>query len=171
MSNKIVPRPATSPNHRQRSILKTTSKHHVGEVIGGTAADCVAVCCCFPCGLANFVILAVYKLPAGLCRRVLKKRSRQRTVKEGRSPPIKRHHCSCGCCDVNSLRVHPMCEDDAYDIKTLHSIEHNDKDAMALEEEMWDRFYSTGFWRSSSRRETSSQTSPDVNDRQPETNA
>lgn len=53
-----------------------------------------------------------------------------------------------------------MCADDASDFKsTLHSVEP-DKDAMALENEMWDRFYGTGFWRSSSRRETTSQTPP-----------
>ncbi|OIV92268.1 hypothetical protein TanjilG_00286 [Lupinus angustifolius] len=161
MSNKIVLRQATSSNHRLHQLLQTQpSKHHVGEVVGGTAAECVAVCCCCPCGLVNFLILTVYKLPAGICRRMLKTRRRKRLIKEGRFPPIKRGHCSCSYCDINGLRIHPMCANDAFDIKTLHSLEPDDKDAMALEKEMWDKFYSTGFWRSSSRRESSTQTAP-----------
>ncbi|KAE9590777.1 hypothetical protein Lal_00023207 [Lupinus albus] len=156
MSNKIVLRQATSSNHRLQQLLQTqSSKHHVGEVVGGTAAECVAVCCCCPCGLVNFLILAVYKLPAGICRNMLKTRRRKRLMKEGRFPPIKRGHCSCSYCDINGLKIHPMCANDASDIKTLHCVEP-DNDAMALEKEMWDKFYSTGFWRSSSRRETGS---------------
>jgi hypothetical protein len=56
-----------------------------------------------------------------------------------------------------------MCINDASDIKRVHSSESenndddDDKDAMALEKEMWERFYSAGFWRSSSRRESSTQ--------------
>ncbi|CAL0310559.1 unnamed protein product [Lupinus luteus] len=162
MSNKIILRPAaSSSHHRLQPLLQTqTSKHSFGEVVGGTAAECVAVCCCFPCGLANFIILAIYKVPAGLCRQMLKKRRRKRLVKEGKFPPIKRRHCSCGCCEFNGLRIHPMCANDESDIKSIHSVEPDDKDAIALEKEMWDKFYGTGFWRSSSRRETSPQTQP-----------
>lgn len=53
-----------------------------------------------------------------------------------------------------------MCVNDASsDIKRLqYSSEvddDNDDDAIALEKEMWERFYSAGFWRSFSRRESS----------------
>lgn len=160
MSNKIVLRPTASGSNRRQPLLQSQSSKvgcRVGEVVGSTAAECVAVCCCCPCGIANFLILAIYKLPAGLCRRMLRTRRRRRIVNEGLLPP-KRRNCSCGCCDdVNGPRIHPMCVNDASDLKRLHSSEP-DKDALALEKEMWDRFYSTGFWRSSSRRESQSTT-------------
>lgn len=155
MSNKIVLR-------RQPLLEIQSSKKGcaVGEVVGGTAAECVAVCCCCPCGLAHFLLLAVYKIPAGLCRKILRKRRRRRVIKEGLLQP-KRRNCYCGCCDINYvngvIRVSPMCVNDpSSDIKRLeYSSEVEDDDAIALEKEMWERFYSAGFWRSFSRRETS----------------
>ncbi|CAI8614962.1 unnamed protein product [Vicia faba] len=160
MSNKIVLRQAAS-THRRQPLLNSQSSRTaiVGEVIGSTAAECLAVACCCPCGLANIFLLAVYKLPAGLCRKILRKRRRRRIIKEGLIQP-KRRNCCCGCCDdVNGVpRIYPMCINDASDIKRLHdgSFENNnDENAIALEKEMWERFYSAGFWRSSSRRENS----------------
>ena len=165
MSNKIVLRQAASTNRRQPLLQTHSSKTGsiVGEVVGGTAAECVAVCCCFPCGLANFLLLTMYKLPTGLCRKILRNRRRRRVIKE-RSLQPKRRNCSCGCCDdVNGLvRIYPMCLNDASDIKRLQYsseesvVDDNDKEAIALEKEMWERFYSAGFWRSSSRRESQS---------------
>ncbi|KAJ1390667.1 hypothetical protein SESBI_37264 [Sesbania bispinosa] len=166
MSNRIVLRSTASSTNRRQPLLKSQSSKtgsRVGEVIGGTAA----VCCCCPCGIANFLVLAIYKVPAGLCRQMLRKRRRQRMIKEGLFPP-KRHNCSCGCCDdVNGPRIYPLCANDASDIKKLHSQEP-DMEALALEKEMWDRFYSTGFWRSSSRRESSNQTLPNYPQPQPQ---
>ncbi|XP_004494918.1 uncharacterized protein [Cicer arietinum] len=161
MSNKIVLRQAASAHRRQPLLQVQSSKtgSSFGEVVGATTAECVAVCCCFPCGLANFLVLAIYKVPTGLCRRILRKRQRRRIIKEGLLPP-KRRNCSCGCCeDVNGPRIHPMCANDDSDIKRVYSSESvvKDKDAIALEKEMWERFDSAGFWRSSSRRESQSQ--------------
>ncbi|RDY07662.1 hypothetical protein CR513_08197, partial [Mucuna pruriens] len=131
----------------------------VGEVVGTAAAECVAVCCCFPCGLVNFFLLAIYKVPTGLCRRMLRKRRHRKMIKEGLLKPTRRH-CSCGCCeDVHGFRIYPMCANDAFDVKRLHSKEpDNDDDTRALEKEMWDQFYGTGFWRSSSNREPNNTT-------------
>lgn len=162
--SKIVLRPAASTNRRQPLLLQQSVSSKgavVGEVIGGTTAECVAVCCCCPCGLVfNILLLTLYKVPLGLCRRMLRRWRRRKMIKERMLPlptSKRRHHCSCGCCDVNGLRiVHPMCANDNSDIKQLHSFAvQPDKDALALEKEMWDRFYGTGFWRSSSRREPS----------------
>lgn len=161
MSNRIILRQAGGSTNRRQPLLlqRRPSKMatRVGEVVGGTAAECVAVCCCFPCGVANFLLLAIYKVPAGLCRRVLKKRRHQKMLKEGLRKPTRRH-CSCGCCDdVSGSRIYPMCANDAVDIKRLRSttteLDNNDDATRALEKEMWDQFYSTGFWRSSSNRE------------------
>ncbi|XP_027350734.1 uncharacterized protein LOC113861858 [Abrus precatorius] len=157
MSNRIVLRAAAAGSNRRQPLLQNKSSSMgstVGEVVGGTAAECVAVCCCFPCGVANFLLLALYKVPAGLCRQMLKKRRRRRMIKEGLLQP-KRRHCSCGCCDdVNGHRIYPMCANDASDITRLYAAEPDDE-TMALEREMWDKFYGTGFWRSSSRKESS----------------
>lgn len=56
-----------------------------------------------------------------------------------------------------------MCANDAFDVKRLYAAEtdHNEE-VLALEKEMWDQFYSAGFWRSSSNRENS-QTLPNNN--------
>lgn len=161
MSNRIILRQAGGSTNRRQPLLlqRRPSKMatRVGEVVGGTAAECVAVCCCFPCGVANFLLLAIYKVPAGLCRRVLKKRRHQKMLKEGLRKPTRRH-CSCGCCDdVSGSRIYPMCANDAVDVKRLCSttteLDNNDDATRALEKEMWDQFYGTGFWRSSSNRE------------------
>ncbi|XP_057438952.1 uncharacterized protein LOC130730839 [Lotus japonicus] len=160
MSNKIVLMPAGSSTRRRQPLLKSqSSSKRVGEVVGSTTAECVAVCCCCPCGIANILLLAIYKVPAGLCRNMLKKRRRRRVIKEGTPlAPPRRRQCSCGTCDDMSgpLRIHPMCANDASDIKRLHAPEPDNDDALALEKEMWERFYNTGFWRSSSRRESES---------------
>lgn len=168
MSNKIVLRQTASIPRRQPLLQIQSSKKGcaVGEVVGGTAAECVAVCCCCPCGLAHFLLLAVYKIPAGLCRKILRKRRRRRVIKEGLLQP-KRRNCYCGCCDINYvngvIRVSPMCVNDASsDIKRLQYSSEVDDDAIALEKEMWERFYSAGFWRSFSRRESSQSQSPQI---------
>lgn len=161
MSNKIVLRQTASITRRRQPLLEIQSSKKgcaVGEVVGGTAAECVAVCCCCPCGLAHFLLLAVYKIPAGLCRKMLRKRRRRRVIKDGLLQP-KRRNCYCGCCDINYvngvIRVSPMCVNDgSSDIKRLEYSSEDD-DAIALEKEMWERFYSAGFWRSFSRRESS----------------
>ncbi|GFQ07771.1 hypothetical protein PHJA_002921100, partial [Phtheirospermum japonicum] len=57
------------------------------EVAGGTAAECAAVCCCCPCGLVDLLVLAVYKLPAGLCPEGAEKKRPRRLVKMGLLPP------------------------------------------------------------------------------------
>lgn len=163
MSNRITLRTAAS-NRRHPLLVQKPSKAAtgVGECVGGTTAECVAVCCCFPCGVANFFFLAIYKVPAGLCRRMLRNRRRRKMIKEGYVNPTRRH-CSCGSCDdVNGSRIYPMCANDAFDLKRLYAAEPDNEDAVALEKEMWDQFYSTGFWRSSSNRENS-QTLPSNN--------
>ncbi|CAJ2632202.1 hypothetical protein L195_g045289 [Trifolium pratense] len=160
MSNKIILR-QPAKNHRRQPLLHSRTASTVGEVVGGTAAECVAVCCCCPLTLADFLLLTIYKIPVGLYRKMLRKRRRRRVIKEGLLQlEQKQRKCSCGCCeDVNGVpRIYPMCINDASDIKRLQysseSDNDDDEDAIALEKEMWERFYSAGFWRSSSRRET-----------------
>ncbi|KAJ7971355.1 Pollen preferential protein [Quillaja saponaria] len=154
MSRQILIRPALSD--RQQPLLKRQSssgRFRSSEVIGGTTAECAAICCCCPCGLANFLLLAFYKVPAGLCRQALKKRRSQRLIKKGKGlVPPRRHSCKCGC-DDTEIQIRRMDIDDLLDIKSPES-ELLEKEVVELEKEMWDRFYSTGFWRSPSQRDS-----------------
>ncbi|CAA2990892.1 Hypothetical predicted protein [Olea europaea subsp. europaea] len=113
----------------------------LAEVAGGTVAECAAVCCCCPCGLANLLVLAVYKLPAGLCRKALRRKRHRRMIKNGLLPSRK-----CGC-DDKELQIltipSPM---------AMVNAQESDKDVAELEKEMWEKFYGAGFWRSPSQR-------------------
>ncbi|OAY47295.1 uncharacterized protein LOC110617891 [Manihot esculenta] len=123
-------------NRGDKSIIK-----RCGEVAGGTTAECVAVCCCCPCALMNFLVLTIYKMPACLCR---KARKRHR----------KRKH--------DSLLVHTVskdsCKEELMEKQKagvgIHDGGESDTGADELEKEMWYRFYATGFWRSPSHRST-----------------
>ncbi|XP_058204420.1 uncharacterized protein LOC131318569 [Rhododendron vialii] len=124
-----------------------------GEVAGGTAAECAAVCCCCPCALVDFLVLTVYKLPAGLCRKALKQKRRSRLMKKGLLPQPSSRHCGCGC-DDTELQIHPVAaisESMMAADKVLESVQP-DEDVMQLEKEMWERFYGAGFWRSPSQK-------------------
>ncbi|MCD7472396.1 hypothetical protein HAX54_013628 [Datura stramonium] len=122
-------------------------KARFAEIAGGTTAECAAVACCCPCGIANLLVLAVYKVPAGLCRKALRKNRRNRLMKQGLLPPSAKGHCSC-----DDLELH------AYQISSPIAVVgaagnlESDKDALELEKEMLDKFYGTGFWRSPSQR-------------------
>nr|KYP56979.1 hypothetical protein KK1_003230 [Cajanus cajan] len=98
---------------------------------------------------------------------MLRSRRRRKMVKRGLLQlPAAATVCTCGACEQQ--RVHPMCAKDAFDVKRLYAAEadnDNDKDdekaeVLALEKEMWDQFFSTGFWRSSSNRESSQLSAP-----------
>lgn len=162
MSSKVVLRQVQSSNRRQpllqqnKSSLKAGTR--LGEAVGGTAA----VCCCAPCAVANIVYLAIYKVPATLCIRALKKRKQHHRRRIQASAevmfPAKRR-CTCGCCDdIVGARVHPTCSDDDETYRGVKSDslgvqeEEEEKDVVELEKEMWNTFYETGFWRSSSQR-------------------
>ncbi|KAF8398008.1 hypothetical protein HHK36_016934 [Tetracentron sinense] len=135
--------PSGSINRRQPLLAdqSPTGSMRFGEVAGGTAAECAAICCCCPCGLMNLLVLAVYKLPAGLCRKALKKKRRKQAKKRGLLPPKRR--CTCGC-DETEIQIHPVSVDES---------DTSEKEVQEMEKEMWERFCSTGFWRSPSQRE------------------
>lgn len=147
------------------------------EFCGGTTASCAAVCCCCPCGLVNLLVLAIYKVPRGICRRALRIRRRKQLVKSRIFPPLP----ADGRVFQNSeFAVHPVDsndvsdeddEDDFLDLKyfgkpaaatELAADEEDDEAVLALEKEMWNRFYGAGFWRSPSQRESVSEKSPRV---------
>ncbi|KAK7345197.1 hypothetical protein VNO77_15773 [Canavalia gladiata] len=157
MSRKVVLRTSSQPRQPFLPPAESYRKAgtRLGEAVGGTAA----VCCCCPCGLANIMYLAIYKVPATLCLKALKRKRRRRLIQNKRDalcPPPQR--CSCGCCDDIGARVFPLCSSDD-DVSIFTDSEKEDKEVMELEKEMWDRFYSTGFWRSPSQRDNTNNSS------------
>ncbi|KAK9715934.1 hypothetical protein RND81_06G199600 [Saponaria officinalis] len=149
---KIIIRPVGQSVYRRRQqpLLGSSSRGRVAEVAGGTAAECVAVWCCCPCTVVNLVVTAVYKLPAGICRKAMRKRRRQRMMKEGLLPlPLSAassRGSGYGGWDVEEF----LTEEVAVVVVGGGEV---DSELIELEKEMWSKFYSTGFWRSPSQRE------------------
>ncbi|KAI4364033.1 hypothetical protein MLD38_020177 [Melastoma candidum] len=119
----------------------------VAEAAGSTAAGCLAVSCCCPCGIMNLVVWMVYKVPANLCRKAWRRRRRQQLIKKGLLS-AKGRKLSCGCQDGETKPVSVDMDEMAVIVAWK-----KDEEVDRLEEEMWERFYSTGFWRSPSQRE------------------
>ena len=146
---------------RQQPLLaeKRKERRRVGEVAGGTAAECAAICCCCPCSLMTLLILALYKLPAGLCKKAWNNRKRRRLVK------IKKNKAACL---LHQTQIHAHNPLYVSDFGPTHmdlvaemkkSDDHDDDggtEVVDLEKEMWDQFFAGGFWRSPSQRDTSS---------------
>ncbi|XP_051142802.1 uncharacterized protein LOC127259480 [Andrographis paniculata] len=108
--------------------------------MGETAGECTAVCCCCPCGMMHLLILAVYRLPAGIWRekrrrRLLRKRRKFLSAEKERN--IEMNFSSC-----------------LYTDEEEESEAGGDKnDVVEWENEVLDRFYMAGFWRSNSDRD------------------
>jgi len=130
------------PPKRCDSDLNIREHRSCSEVAGGTAAGCAAVCCCFPCVMAEVVVLATVRAPAALCRRAAR-------VRKGR-----RRSASAG----QATEIYELLVDDG----GIVEVDANAAEAVALpvkpaleetgelEKEVWARFYGTGFWRSPS---------------------
>ncbi|KAK3446925.1 hypothetical protein EUGRSUZ_A02549 [Eucalyptus grandis] len=162
-SHQVVLRSA--PADRRERLLGTppptpsgARRARFAEVAGGSAAECAAIWCCCPCAIADFVLLAVYRVPAGLCRRALRKRRRRRLTrqvafasKRGARSGKKRASGHDGADDDDDDD-----DDDGEDappsVITLEKLlERRGGAAEEMEEEMWKRFGNMGFWRSPSR--------------------
>ncbi|XVE61356.1 hypothetical protein DITRI_Ditri06bG0032900 [Diplodiscus trichospermus] len=168
MSRQIILRTPTSVQRRQPLLQSRSSSYsssndcgsstrsssrnsaQFGEVCGGTTAECAAVFCCCPCGIANLLVLAIYKVPAGLCRRALRQK-RLRKLQKKRLLQQRNHRGDCEY-DDTEFQIHPVVRlEDFFQDKQVS--EEDEKAVMELEKEMWQRFYGTGFWRSPSQRE------------------
>lgn len=133
---------------KQRPVERMKS-NRIGEVAGGTAGKCAAVCCCCPFALMNMLVLVVYKVPAGVCRKMWRKRKLRQRKK-----------------DALLQRTSP---DPSLSVGEESDVEMIEKkggggggtgtgtgtDAVDIESEMWARFDGAGFWRSSSQRGSS----------------
>ncbi|KAH7512280.1 hypothetical protein FEM48_Zijuj12G0073900 [Ziziphus jujuba var. spinosa] len=140
MSKPIILRSQSS--NRRQPLLNNNSRgssrnSRFAEVAGGTTASCAALCCCCPCGLVNLLVLAIYKLPAGLCRRALKKKRHDSMIKNGGVLPPRCRRCSYSY-DEAELQIHPLSMDVLKNVKSPEW-EEAEKQVMELEKEMWER--------------------------------
>lgn len=151
-------RPLLQRHSNSASSNSSSCSGRFAELAGGTTAECAAVCCCCPCALVNLLYLTIYKVPTGLWRRALRRKRRKQLIKKGLLPP-RTKRCRCGC-DETVIEIHPSAS--AHELMALKSdseessSSEGEEEAAAmvkLEKEMWETFYSTGFWRSPSQRE------------------
>ncbi|KVI00063.1 uncharacterized protein LOC112519802 [Cynara cardunculus var. scolymus] len=138
--------------------VQYSSHNRLAEVAGGTTAECAAVCCCCPFALVNLLVLAVYGVPAGLCRKALRKKRRRRLLKKGllvQDGDVSSHRGSSSY-DAAELLIHEAIRYDVTEVLIDSPAERfmmaADSDVIEIENEMWDKFYGTGFWRSASQR-------------------
>ncbi|ESQ40562.1 hypothetical protein EUTSA_v10016087mg [Eutrema salsugineum] len=129
------------------------------ECCGGTTAECAALCCCGPCSVVKLVVLAVYKLPRGICRRATRRLRRRRLAKKGalESGDFEKKLSKSGS---SQFAVHPL-QSYGDEEEEEEEEEEEDEAVIALENEMWSRFCSGGFWRSHSQAETASSSKMD----------
>ncbi|XP_055834549.1 uncharacterized protein LOC129903088 [Solanum dulcamara] len=128
----------------KRSGSGSGNQHkRIGEVAGGTAAGCAMVCCCCPFTVLHFLLLALYKVPTGLCRKAWRNKKRKKILK-------KKNNIN------NSPGVYYTDDDKDYSDSGCNG-DKNDggsPETAEFETEMWHRFYDgAGFGRSSSQKE------------------
>lgn len=156
MSRQIILYQSKSSNRRHPLLVNqaSTNCNLLAEVVGGTTAECAAVCCCCPCGLVSLLLLAFYKVPVGLCRRVIRNKRRQKMLKKGLTMQQSKC-CSCSC-SYSCYDNEHVCLNNLSEILRLqYKLDDDDYDDHEKEKEMWEKFYGAGFWRSPSQKESS----------------
>ncbi|CAI9768592.1 unnamed protein product [Fraxinus pennsylvanica] len=123
--------------------------NHRGSRMGETAGECAAVWCCCPCAMMHLLILAVYRLPAGLWRkkkrkRLLKLKKRKNSSEEKENPAKKKSGIQFDLGETDESTEVEDCSNNNHDGKS---------ETLDWDREMWDRFYGAGFWRSTSQRD------------------
>lgn len=128
---------------RQPMVLReptpVKSSARVAEMVGGTAAGCAAVCCCCPCTVLDFVVLAVVKVPRGLCKRAMRARRRKIAAKRKKEMGVSDEE------GKERLEV---------EVAQVMAVERASPEEVAkMEMEVWAPFYGAGFWRSPSQKD------------------
>lgn len=112
-----------------------TERRKVGEVAGGAAAECAAICCCCPCAVVKFVVLAVYRVPAAVCKKAWKQSKRRRFV-------AKRH----GLLEGSQSSVHAKLKEEDPTAEVIVFEESAVNDVMVLSRmKCWNGFMGRGF--------------------------
>ncbi|KAG4972129.1 hypothetical protein JHK84_038208 [Glycine max] len=143
---------------RSPPVTRRRERRRVGEVAGNATAECAAVCCCVPLTVMDMVVLATYKLPAGLLKKAMHKRKGRLLQKRKKKTealldhgPVKAdnsgHGLGLGLGLGSTLEEHLAKE-----------VAEEKLEASRLEDEMWAQFNGTGFWRSASQRHHQQQT-------------
>ncbi|XP_039012790.1 uncharacterized protein LOC120142102 [Hibiscus syriacus] len=101
-----------------------------GGMVGGSAAECTAVACCFPLAMVEMLFLGLYKVPAGLCKKARGKKKR----------------------NSQNLGLHPTTPMDDLDTDLDRMVKgklsgDNEADGSVDSEKLLDEFPGTGFWR------------------------
>ncbi|XP_055814659.1 uncharacterized protein LOC129884374 [Solanum dulcamara] len=156
MKSPVMTGPTGSSTvHRRQPLLRTetttpttmmnhceTLRKRKSEVAGRTAAECATVCCCLPCAMMHFLILAAYKVPTGLCRKMLRKNKQKKLLNNNNKKNESK------CCQANA----------AGDVKESENVDvvfvaggGGEPISAGSETEMWGRFYEGGFWRNPSQ--------------------
>ncbi|XP_052186265.1 uncharacterized protein LOC127797422 [Diospyros lotus] len=135
--------------NRKQPLLgeRVAERRSMAEVAGGATAGCVAVWCCFPCSVMNLVVMAAYKVPAGLCRKAMQKKRRKRQMKRKKKAMEQQQM---------PPRLGRFLSFDESEIDWMESEVEDGDEATAtanFETEMWSQFSGAGFWRSPSQKE------------------
>ncbi|XP_009418969.2 uncharacterized protein LOC103999051 [Musa acuminata AAA Group] len=136
-----------APNRKHPVILKQPTRPgaRCAEVAGGTAADCVAVCCLGPCLVVNLLVLTAVRLPAVACRRALRAREKRRQrARKRKEKALLGPKAGFGG-DGSSSDAQ---EDSNGDVDGLRR--EAGPSPVELEREMLAQFHGMGFWRSPS---------------------
>lgn len=152
----LLPNPRGEANESTAAAAKTATttrgRARLAEGAGRTAADCAALCCCCPCTVANLLALAVYRVPAGLCRRVRRRRQRSAAAKRKKKGGLLAQRPNSFAAGSAAAADPLEAVEDGVDAGGSDGDEDDAVDD--LEKEMWDRFHGAGFWRSPSARDT-----------------
>ncbi|THU46877.1 hypothetical protein C4D60_Mb09t09560 [Musa balbisiana] len=141
---------------RQPVILKQPAQPRArcAEMAGGTAADCLAVCCCPPLALVNLLVVASVRLPAGLCRRAARARARRKERIRRRKEAALLAHKAGGGEERASSATTAEGEANGEGFRGSASAAGGpSREEVAEMENMWTQFSNMGFWRSPSQRE------------------
>nr|GEU64390.1 putative reverse transcriptase domain-containing protein [Tanacetum cinerariifolium] len=95
----------------------------------------------------NIAIYVTYGVPAGLYRKALKRKRRRKMLKKGGCGGDNDVDGDRSSCDGEELLIGER----VFSYGVVTSLEV-DSDVMRFEDEMWGKFYGTGFWRSASQR-------------------
>lgn len=148
-SRRIVTKEENSTSSIKSTPSTPSRKARCAEMAGGTAAECAAVCCCCPCGLLSLIVLAVVRLPAGLCRKAIQKQRRKKKKKT-----------TMMLCSLQQRKCYEDAElqMDDMELSEISTERWPDKSPSTvvseMEKEMWTKLYGTGFWRNPSEKES-----------------
>ncbi|XP_074266406.1 uncharacterized protein LOC141589673 [Silene latifolia] len=174
MSGQTVTRSTstTSTNRRQPLIAvfattrsTSTSSTNVREVAGGTTGNVCLLCCCCPCVLLEFLVLAVYKVPMNVVRRMWKSQRRKTLTKKRKKKKVileeamevnvtnqQQRHCQHQPGQHVVGYIDELSDVEFKEFEKVKVSIDGLAEAVELDKQMWDRFRDAGFWRSPSQK-------------------